>query len=268
VHVQGADGEDLVAVDDLSCGVHREHAVAVPVERQSEVGAHIAHRPRQRIEMGRPAVDVDVHAVGLGADDRDARAQPFQHLWCGGDAGAVGAVDHQRDARQVRGTAADQRFDIPLAPLGSVHDGAEFRPLGACAGRVEGGLHRRLILVGELEAVAAEHLDAVVGERIVRRADHDAGGGVGTGDQFGDRRGGQDAQQACLRAGADKAGGDRALEHGAAASRVAPDEHAGAGVEPTAEGAPEGERQLRGQVTVGNTADAVGTEQRPRGRRR
>ena len=35
--VDGADGDDLVAVDEVAVGVHREHPVGIPVERQTDV---------------------------------------------------------------------------------------------------------------------------------------------------------------------------------------------------------------------------------------
>ena len=43
--VEREDRDDLVAVDQLAVLVDREHAVAVPVERDPEVEAAVAHRP-------------------------------------------------------------------------------------------------------------------------------------------------------------------------------------------------------------------------------
>ncbi len=63
--VQREHGEDLVAVDRLAALVDGEHAVAVAVERDSEVESLRGHEPLQGREVGRAAADVDVRAVGL-----------------------------------------------------------------------------------------------------------------------------------------------------------------------------------------------------------
>ena len=49
---EGEDREDLVAVERLAALVHREHAVAVPVERDPEVELPPRNRPLQGREIG------------------------------------------------------------------------------------------------------------------------------------------------------------------------------------------------------------------------
>ena len=60
-------------------------------------------------------------------------------------------------------------------------------------------------------------------------------------------------------------GDDGGFEHLAAGPRIAADDGdpalATGGAEPTSGGRPEGQRQLRGQIGVGDTADSVGAKQ-------
>ena len=102
----GDHRHDLVAVDDLALLVDDHDAVGVAVERDADVGAHLAHLVAQRLRRGRAALVVDVAAVGLDADLDDLGAQLPQRLGRHLVAGAVGAIDDDAQAveAQVRGS--------------------------------------------------------------------------------------------------------------------------------------------------------------------
>src|SRR6185295_9118695 len=85
---------------------------------------------RDGLEVGRAAAGVDVDPVRLGTVDVDARAEPRQHLRRADHGGAVGAVDGDAQARQVRREAGRQALDVALPPLGPAVD----RPYGAGLG--------------------------------------------------------------------------------------------------------------------------------------
>ena len=72
------DRQDLVAVDDGAGGVNRKAPVGVAVEREADVGAVVDDGLAQIAEMRRPAVLVDVQAVGLVVDRDDRRPEPFE----------------------------------------------------------------------------------------------------------------------------------------------------------------------------------------------
>src|ERR1700759_174564 len=78
--VQRGEGEPLVAVDRRARAVHREHAVAVAVEREAEVVAAVADGLNKRPEVGRPDAGVDVAPVGLDGEGGDLRAQAPEGL--------------------------------------------------------------------------------------------------------------------------------------------------------------------------------------------
>ena len=121
--------------------------------------------------------------------------------------------------------------------------------------------------VVELEAAAGEELDAVVGHRVVRGADDDAEVGAERLGQVGDPRGRQHPQAQHVDPGRREAGDDGVLEElpgdpgvpahdrerPVALELAAVGEHPGRGDRQV-------ERELRGQLTVGQTADPVGAE--------
>jgi hypothetical protein len=87
----------------------------------------------------------------------------------------------------------------------------------------EKGLDLELLVVDQFETVWAEYLDAVVAERIVTRADDDAGVGAHAGRQVGDGGGGDGAGEHDAAAHGADARGERRLQHVPGEPRVLAD---------------------------------------------
>ena len=134
-------------------------------------------------------------------------------------------------------------------------------------------LDPQLGLVGQLEAVAGEELDAVVLVGVVAGADHHAGVGAHRLGEEGDARRRQRPGEHHVHAHGADAGGDGLLQHVAGEPGVLADDDAvpvRPGADHVGQGAAELERQLGGHgVDVGDAADAVGAEEAAsrRGRR-
>jgi hypothetical protein len=64
----GDDGEQLVAVHDMAALVNDHDAVGVAVERDTDIGAHLAHLVGDRRQIGRAAVFIDIEAIRIDAD--------------------------------------------------------------------------------------------------------------------------------------------------------------------------------------------------------
>ena len=62
-HVDRADRDDVVAVDDRAVMVDGDQPVGVAVEGDAQIGAVVAHRVAERLRSGRPDTVVDVRAV-------------------------------------------------------------------------------------------------------------------------------------------------------------------------------------------------------------
>ena len=120
-----------------------------------------------------------------------------------------------------------------------------------------------LDVVGELEAVGAEQLDAVVVERIVRGRDHHAEIGAHGAREHADRRRRDRAGEQDVHADRGEAGDQRGLDHVAGEPGILADEHAVAMVAAAKDQPrrlPDLERQLRRDHAVGAAANAVGAE--------
>ena len=170
----------------------------------------------RRLGVQRAAAVVDVPAVGLHAQLDHLGAQLVEHLGRDLVGRAVGAVDHDPHAVQgrLRGEGVLQELDVA----------ARRRPRCAWPCRcsdgplvVAVGLHQALDLgldlVGQLEPVAGEELDAVVLVGVVRGADDHAGVGAHRRGDERDARRGQRPHQQHVGARRDDARLERALQH-------------------------------------------------------
>ena len=263
----------------VAVGVDREAAVGVAVVGDAEVGAVLEHGGLQLVEVGRADAVVDVHAVGVGADDDDLGAGVREGLGRDARGGAVGAVEHDLDAVEAVRQRAEQVHDVAVLGVGEPADAAD-----AVAGRrelllAEVRLDAVFDLVGELRAAEGEELDAVVGRRVVRRGDHHAEVGADAVDQERRRGGRDDAGVEHVDAGAREAGRDRGGEELAGDARVARDDgdraaarrrgvrRRGALGEHGGSRLGEAQGQVSREFTVGQAPDPVGSEKPRHGRR-
>ncbi len=228
------------------------------------------HRRLGRRNMGRADAVVDVQPVRLDPERDHLGPELPQHLRRGAVGGAMGAVDHHPEPVEPQALREGGLgvFDIAAAAVVDAPGPADQLRLGQRDLARHDRLDLGLGLVGELEAVRAEELDAVVRGRIVAGRDHDAEIGPHRPGEITDRRGRHRPEQQDVHAGRGQPGGQRVLEHVAREARVLADHHAMRGAalaaEPAAGGGAEAQRQLgRHRMAVGATADPVRAEERP-----
>ena len=234
----------------------------MPISARSS--RHLARRAR-RSRSSRLAVDVE--AIGLDADGDHFGAQLPEGFGRHLVGGAVGAIDDDAQAR--RGRSARQgalgEFDVagwaPSTRLArpSPADGAR---RGAKIG-IDQCLDLALDLVGELVAVRAEQLDAVVLIGVVRGRDHHAEIGAQRARQHGDGRRRHRAEQHHVHADRREAGDHGVLDHVAGEARILADHHPVAVVaapEREARGLSDLQRQIRRDHAVRESANAVRPE--------
>src|SRR5690606_432631 len=114
------------------------------------------------------------------------------------EGGSVGAVDHQPEAGEIDGHLLHQKLDIPFVGILPAADPAHpppHRPGPVGRGIIADGLDGQLILVGQLVAVGAEELDAVVLRWVVGGGDDRPGRQTQEGGEDGHRRGGHHPQE-------------------------------------------------------------------------
>src|SRR5215218_1417840 len=138
--VQGADGQDDVAVDQGAVLVDGQEAVGVAVVGQADAGPGAGQGGLDVLGVGRTDAGVDVVAVGVGGHGGDLG--PGAAVGLGGDLGGgpIGAVDHHLQAVQV-GDALQQVDQVGLD--GVVGRGTQAADVGADGpgGAVVGGGH-------------------------------------------------------------------------------------------------------------------------------
>ena len=233
----------------------------------------LAHVGLEVVKVRGAAIAVDVEAVGLIKEHVRVRAQRRKEA-AGRTAGrAVGAVHGDVQPFQRIGNGADQMVDIVLdhllAHVGDLADG--FRR----GGRRRSDLAKGVILdaflqsVGQLHALAAEHLDAVEFRRVVRGGDHDAGVGLVFADEVSHRRRGDEAEHDHVRAHGAQARGAGHGEHirGHAAVHAHDEHRAAAAVagDHARRGAAQAHGQFDVELFIGDAAHAVGAKQSSHG---
>ena len=259
--------EQLVAVDHMAALVDQDDPVGVAVERDADVGAHLAHLAAQRLRRGGAAFLVDVEAVRLDPDRNDVGAefpQRFRHHLVGR---AIGAIDHH--AQAVEAEIARQRalgeFDVAVMDAVDAAGAAEAGALRQLLVErfVEQLLDLLLDVVGQLEALRAEQLDAVVLEQIVRGRNHHAEIGAHRLGQHRHRRRRHRAEQQHVHADRGEAGHHGVFDHVAGQPRVLADHDAMAMIAALKHQSgrlPDLERQLRRDQTIGTAPNPVRPE--------
>ena len=207
---------DLVAVQLAPLLVDGNEAIAIPIERDADVGAMFNNLLAEEFRMGRATLFIDVEAVRLNAKRHHFRAQFPKHRRRHAIGRAMGAIDD--DLQPVEPQAARQcafdEFDVTagriLEPLGTAEPGRRGELETAVVHQV---FDLRLVRVGELVAVGAKQLDTVIFERVVRRRNDDAEIGPQGPRQHGHRRCRHRADQDRIHAHRDEARGQCGFQH-------------------------------------------------------
>ena len=186
--VERAQGDEVIAVDQLAALVDGQHPIGVAVEGQPDRRARRHDRaPAGRPGWVEPQPVVDVAAVGLGVQhlDRRRRAGAGRRArWPSATPLAQSMTtcspSRRRPSTERRSDSAPP-LDVGVAPRPPPASppapaGAGVASAGPVAGQepVELGLEVGLDGVGELDPAGGEELDAVVAEGVVRGRDHRA----------------------------------------------------------------------------------------------
>ncbi len=262
-----ADGEDVVAVEDIAFFVHGDDAVGVAVEGEAHVSACVFYEGLNFFGGGGAALGVDVGAVGGGVDGHDFGAEPREDFFGQFAQGAVSRVDGDFCAGKV---AVHEAHEVVFV----VDDAGQVFFLLTDGFGIDGdrgvvGIGEPLFDfffhgVGEFESFIGEDFDAVVFEGVVGCGDDDAHGGAVFSGEVGDAGGGNDGEVRAVDAACHEACGEGHGEHGAGLSRVSAGEDEGlfgAGfVNALGQDASKFHGKFRCKFFVCDAADAVGSK--------
>ena len=272
--VDGGDGHDLVAIDEVSIFITEQDAVGVTIVRDANLGSAFADEFLDLLGVGAAAVGVDVGAVGVVVDDDKVGAEFAQDAGAGLVGRAVAAIE--RDAERLERVAAGKallgEFDIAAEGVVDAKSLPDFRGGGADVFDLAAEnqiLDLRLDGVVEFVAIVAEEFDAVVLVGIVGGGEDNAGIGAQGSCDVGNTRGGQRADDEGIGAERGEAGDHGVLEHVAGEAGVLADDDfqaAGAGGEAgLRENMGSSAAELKGGLggdglDVGDASNAVGSE--------
>ena len=247
------------AMQPVGVAVEREPDVGAPcatTAAASDAGAVAPQSTLMLMPSGSTWMAVDRRAGGR-EDARRRRRRPSRWRRRARYAGRC-AVD-RRAARPT----GDARRSASTSSLASTRRPSSALPTPPSSpSRQISCLELVLDRVVELQAVAVEHLEAVVVGRVVRGRDHDPGRVRPAPREKREGRRGHDADDVDVDAEARRAGRDGGHEHVARAARVLADEDAPPGPDQVLRGRPaERVGQGRLEVDVGDATDAVGAEQ-------
>ena len=228
--VAGREQQDGVAVDDVAVRIGKHGAVGVSVEGNSHRGVVLDDLGGDGRGIERAAVLVDVAAIGRGVSEDDCAGEFREELGRDGAGCAVGAVDDDALAvEREAGDGGEQGANI-LGAVGFVDGRFEIRGSRFEALRFEAtedlGFDGEFGRVGQLVAIGAEELDAVVDPWIVRGGDDDASRKFVRASEECDGGRGNDARALDGRAGGNQARGQRGGDPVGGLARVLSDQNA------------------------------------------
>ena len=252
-----------VAVVGAAPFVDDDHAIAITVERESGIGFVVDDKPLECLRSGRTAALVDVLAVGFVEVRENFRAGLRENSGRHAIGRPVRAIERDTHPREARRLGHEERL-VLLHQRARVTDEADAALRGARKRVVAG--HERfdpvLDAVRELLRAVIEELDAVVGRRIVRRADDRSGDeliGLREERQPGSRN---VADETHLHADRAESRGERALEHAATPAGVAADhDRVPRPTEDVARRPTKPKRELRCEIEIRHATNAIRTEE-------
>ncbi len=265
LQVAGRQQQDSVAVDDVAVLVREESAVGVAIEGDAHRGMANLDLRGDDLRVERTAVLVDVAAVGAGVGDDDFASEVREELRSNAGGGSVGAVDD--DALAVEREARDggeEEADV-VGAVGFVH----VRRRGLLRWRGRGSelaedlvLNRELSRVGQLVAVGAEDLDAVILPGIVRGGDDDTCRKTVRVREESNSRSSDDTSVLDRGAPGSEAGGERSGDPTSGFAGVHAEEDTRGGTEMMGKGEADGvDGRFVERGLTGDSADAVGSKE-------
>src|SRR2546426_7317719 len=206
--------------------VDNDHAVAIAIECETNIGLVINDETLQRFGRGGPAALVYVLAVGLVEVREDLRTRLCENRRRNAVRGPVRTVERDTHAVEPR-RLPHEKVLVLLHQPPRVTDQADAALGGTRKGVVSShqAFDPVLDAIRQLLRAVIEELDAVVWRGVVRRADDGTGHELICLREIREPGCWNMPDQAHLHADRTQPRGERALEHAAASAGVAADDH-------------------------------------------
>ncbi len=165
----GDDIHDLVTVDLIAFVVDHDHAVAVTVQRDTQIGFFRDHARLQGADVGSADFFIDVNAVWLTTDGNNIGAQLTQYVWRNVIRRTVSAIHHNFKLAQAQfiREGAFAKLDIATGGIDNTGGFTQFSRVhtGDCFFHL--GFYGFFNRIRQFGAVDREKFDPVVIVRVV-----------------------------------------------------------------------------------------------------
>ena len=108
--VTGTDGQDVIAVHNVTALVDCDQPIGIAIEGNADMGTLGRDDRLEPGRVGRAALGIDVGAIRLGVDHDDVSASALEHLGSEMRGGPVGRIDASKSS-----ATAPQRHGGPGA---------------------------------------------------------------------------------------------------------------------------------------------------------
>ena len=168
--------EQLIAVVQAALGVHHLQAVGVAVQRHAKVGLVFFDCGHQGLGVGGAHLVVDVQPVGRAANGDHVGAEFMKDFGRNLVGRAVGGIHHNLQALEgeLVGKSAFAKLDVAASRVVQAARLTQTGGLRPLRRKLERRFHFKFPGFGQLGALGAEKLDAVVFKHVVAGADHHA----------------------------------------------------------------------------------------------
>ena len=178
-HLRRTDNENVVAVNQVPCLINTETAIRITVVGYPDICPILVHSSAQRVKMRRAAAIVDVHPIRKRMNHLDVGTEAAQYLRHRLIGCTVCTVENNLHAIKPLRTCTQYIVDVLIQKIVAVLYHADILSRRACLmiavlQLADKSLQLILYGIGQLVAVTAKELDAVIGERIVGCRDHNA----------------------------------------------------------------------------------------------
>src|SRR5215471_14193370 len=267
-HEQGDEGEGEVAGEHLPFFVHEEHLFAARVEQHAQIGPQSPHDVRELLEgpleLFRGFRDARLVQVRVEGDHLNA--ERAKHRGEDRRGGAEGVVEDHPQAAAPNDLAIDGSEEAVAVAIGAgVREGQGADAVHGSALEVfheEEPLHGLLPVRRHLEPPRVEKLD-IEDLGVVGGLPHmSASGQSQRRDLIADHGNGRHSEILHVDAHGEQAGHQRAIDHAGRLVVIAACDHDPSAANDGSAGRAELGRELWGDFDVGETGDAVPTEER------
>ncbi len=173
----GDDVHDLIAIDLIAFVVNHNNAVAIAVQRNTQIGFFRNHARLQGTDVSGADFFIDVHTVWLTANGNHVCTQLTQYIWCNVVRCTVSAIHHNFKLTQTQFVreGAFAKLDIATGSINDTGSFTQFSRVHAGDRFFHFGFDSFFNRIRQFGPIDGEEFNPIVIEWVVRSGDNNPG---------------------------------------------------------------------------------------------